>query len=90
VGEGRKLFQNYAIGGGALFAKYALRAPVLCLPLWWDIKNAVREIRCGRNLFMPSLGFAHKDKLKWYAVGAARFVVASTMGILRQIVPCRG
>jgi hypothetical protein len=90
VAEGNKLFQNYALGGGALFAKYALRAPVLCRPLWWDIKNAVREIKCGRNLFMPSLEFSHKDKLKWYAVGAVRFVAVATSELMRQMVPCRG
>jgi GT2 family glycosyltransferase len=90
VADGKKLFQNYSLGGGALLVKYAFRAPVLCLPLWWDIKNAVREIRCGRNLFMPSLGFTYRDKLKWYAIGAARFVGASTMSVMRQMVPCRG
>jgi glycosyltransferase involved in cell wall biosynthesis len=90
VAEGTKLFQNYAIGVGALCAKYALRAPVLCLPLWWDIKNAVREIKCGTNLFMPSLEFSNKDKVRWHTVGAARFVAVATVELMRQIAPWRG
>jgi len=89
VADGKKLFQNYAMGGGALFAKYAVKAPMMCLPLWWDVKNAIREVRRGNNLFMPSLEFSYKDKLTWYTVGAVRFVVAATKGLIRQMVPCR-
>jgi glycosyltransferase involved in cell wall biosynthesis len=90
VADGKKLFQNYAMGGGALFAKYAVRAPGLCRPIVWDVKNAIREVRCGSNLFMPSLGISHKDKLKWYTVGAVRFVMAATIDVVRQMVPYRG
>jgi hypothetical protein len=90
VADGKKLLQNYSLGGGALLVKYALKAPVLCLPLWWDIKNAAKEMRCGSNLFMPNLEFTYRDKLKWYAIGAMRFVVASTMGVMRKMVPGRG
>jgi glycosyltransferase involved in cell wall biosynthesis len=75
IAEGTKLFQNYSMGGGALFAKYALIALSLCRPLYWDIKNLMKEIMSGSNAFMPSMNFSYKSKLWWYCIGIKRYAI---------------
>jgi GT2 family glycosyltransferase len=69
----KKLLRDYMIGNGAMYVKYLLRNPDLCRPLWWDIKNAVKEIRTGTNTFLPAVGFSHKDKVVWCLRGALRY-----------------
>jgi len=76
LSEGTKLFQNYSIGGGALFAKYIFFAPALCRPYYWDAKNLAKEIISkSSNLFMPSINFSYKSKLLWYYVGIQRYLL---------------
>jgi glycosyltransferase involved in cell wall biosynthesis len=71
--EGVSLMRQYQIGNGALFSKYIFKHPNLCRPLWWDIKGACKEIVTGSNLFMPQIGFSHKDKVWWTIRGAVRY-----------------
>jgi len=74
ISDGTKLFQNYSVGGGALLAKYAFKAPALCKPYYWDVKNLVKEILSGSsNTFMPSIEFSYKSKLWWYCIGIKRY-----------------
>jgi glycosyltransferase involved in cell wall biosynthesis len=61
--EGYKLFSNYAIGNGALYAQYPFIHPDLCRPFYWDLKNAFKEIPSGENRFLPEIGFSYKDKV---------------------------
>jgi glycosyltransferase involved in cell wall biosynthesis len=85
IDEGKKLFRNYSIGTGALFAKYMFRAPQLCRPLYWDVKNTCKETVAGKNTFMPSMDFSHKDKLSHYVVGMARYYLATARFYLRGL-----
>ena len=75
--EGRQLFKNYCLGGGAVYAKYLFRHPDFCRQYYWDLKNSVREIRSGKNTFMPSVDFSHKDKILYSTAGAALYAWAA-------------
>jgi glycosyltransferase involved in cell wall biosynthesis len=75
ISDGTKLFQNYSMGGGALFAKYMFIAPSLCRPLYWDLKGLIRELRSGSNTFMPTMNFSYKNKFWWYLVGIKRYLL---------------
>ncbi len=86
--EGNRLFRNYALGWGALYAKYLFRYPDFCRPLVWDVKNALKEIATGRNQFMPSVGFSHKDKVLYSLWGAAKYLRTSLLHIdQRRVKP---
>jgi hypothetical protein len=71
--EAQRLFRNYMTGVGALYAKHFVRHPNLCRPLWWDIKNAVREVFKGTDAFFSVIGFSHTKKLRCIVVGSFRF-----------------
>jgi len=60
---GHQFMQRYMIGSGGLYAKFIFKDPNLCRPVYWDIKNALKEILSGTNTFLPALGFSHRDKL---------------------------
>jgi GT2 family glycosyltransferase len=72
----RRLWQNYMIGSGALYAKHILSCPSLCLQLRWDLKNLARELVMRKNLFLPEYGFSYVDKLRCYGEGARRFLAS--------------
>jgi len=73
AGEGFKVFRVYMIQMGALYAKYLLRGPELCRPLLWDLRNAAKEIMGQGNTFLPEIGFSHKHRLYYNAVGALKY-----------------
>jgi GT2 family glycosyltransferase len=73
---GYKLMRGYAIGAGALYAKYFLRHPNLCRPMWWDVKAAAKEILSGSNSFFPLVGFSYKDKVTYALSGAIKYYLA--------------
>ena len=72
--QGQALLKNYALGWGALYLKYMFVFPELCLPFYWDIKNAGKEILLRRNTFLPLVNFSHREKVFYSVIGAARFV----------------
>jgi glycosyltransferase involved in cell wall biosynthesis len=73
IADGNKLFRNYMIGGGALYAKYIFKYPNFCRQFYWDMKHAIREIISGKNTFMPVYGFSYKDRIAYSALGAIRY-----------------
>ncbi len=70
------LMQNYMAGEGAIYVKYAFKHPNFCRPAWWDLSAAAKEVWTRKNSFQPEIGFSHKDKLIWSAVGAFRYARA--------------
>jgi GT2 family glycosyltransferase len=74
---GHKLYRSYSIGTGAIYAKYLFKQPNLCLPFYWDIKKAIKEILCGTNLFYPVIDFSFKHKVAYAALGAVRYLSVS-------------
>jgi glycosyltransferase involved in cell wall biosynthesis len=71
--RGHKLFRTYMQQMGALYAKFVLQDADLCWPVLWDLRNAAKEIVARRNLFLPEIGFSHKQRLYWNAVGALKY-----------------
>jgi len=70
---GYKLYRGYSIGTGAIYAKYFLRQPKLCLPFCWDVKKSIKEVLSGKNLFYPIIGFSFKHKVAYAALGAIKY-----------------
>jgi GT2 family glycosyltransferase len=69
-----RLWRNYMIGSGALYAKHLMTCPSLCLQLRWDLKPFAREIVTRKNLFLPDYGFSYADKMRCYADGAVSYL----------------
>jgi glycosyltransferase involved in cell wall biosynthesis len=70
----RKLFIDYEIGNGALYARYLFRHPNLCRPFYWSVKNALRELLTGTNVFMPDIGVSEIDRVAANVRGAAKYL----------------
>jgi glycosyltransferase involved in cell wall biosynthesis len=70
---GYKLWRSYMTGNGAICVKYLLKHPNLCRPVYWDCKNAFKEIITGSNTFLPDIGFSHRDKVFYSMRGAVRY-----------------
>lgn len=71
--EGYALFRGYMIEMGAIYAKYLFREPDLCRQVLWDLRNVAKELLRGTNTFLPEIGFSHKHRLYYNAVGALRY-----------------
>ncbi|HEY1505971.1 MAG TPA: glycosyltransferase [Stellaceae bacterium] len=71
--EGYKVFRVYMMQMGTLYAKYLLRAPELCRPVLWDLRNAAKEILGRGNTFLPEIGFSHKHRLYYNAIGVLKY-----------------
>jgi glycosyltransferase involved in cell wall biosynthesis len=78
VADGQRLFERYMIGSGGLNAKYIFKHPNLCRQTYWDLKHVFREIATGSNVFLPSIGFSHRDKLRCIVRGALRYFFVGT------------
>jgi GT2 family glycosyltransferase len=76
VAEARKLWHNYMVGSGALYAKHFLRCPSLCLQAKWDLPAVIREIFSQKNLFLPEYNFSYINKFDCYAWGARLYIRA--------------
>lgn len=87
VSEGMYLFRCYAQGWGALYTKHLFSSPSLCRPFYWDLKNAIREILTGKNSFMPSMNFSHKDKVLYSLLGALKFLCAVVANPFQRTAP---
>jgi GT2 family glycosyltransferase len=70
---GYKLMRSYAIGAGAVYAKYLFKHPNLCRPVLWDVNAAIKEILSGSNTFLPVIGFSHKHKAAYSVSGAVKY-----------------
>jgi glycosyltransferase involved in cell wall biosynthesis len=79
IEEGNALTRNYAIGTGALYAKYLFIHLNICRPFYWDVKKALSEVRTGVNRFAPIVGFSHRDWIFYCLVGMTRYFRASLM-----------
>jgi glycosyltransferase involved in cell wall biosynthesis len=77
---GYKLWRSYMIGNGAIYVKYFVAHPNLCRAFYWDIKNALIEIVTGTNTFEPAIGFSHKQKVIYSALGAIKYLFANKHG----------
>lgn len=71
--DGFKLFRFYMMQMGALYAKYLPRDPDLCRQFVWDLRNAAKELALGKNTFLPDIGFSHKHRLYYNAIGALKY-----------------
>jgi len=74
--HGYKLFENYCIGGGALYAKYLFKDPNLCKQVLWDGKDLIRELVYGKHPAWIETGFSYKAKMYNYIVGATKYMFA--------------
>lgn len=63
--DGYKLFRNYSIGFGALYAKYLFSHPDFCRQFYWDLKKLPGEWLRKENRFMPELNFTMTDKIRY-------------------------
>jgi glycosyltransferase involved in cell wall biosynthesis len=73
---GRQLMRNYLVGSGALYAKYLFKDSDLCRQFAWDTKALLREIRAGKNTFMPEIGFSNKMRIGYSMLGAAKYIAS--------------
>ena len=71
--HGHKLFRTYMLQMGALYAKFVLQDADLCRPIFWDLRNAAKELVARKNLFLPEIGFSHKHRLYYNALGAVKY-----------------
>jgi glycosyltransferase involved in cell wall biosynthesis len=73
--DGYKLFRLYMMQMGALYAKFVFHDVDLCRPVLWDLRNAAKELVGRKNTFLPEIGFSHKHRLYYNAVGALRYLL---------------
>jgi glycosyltransferase involved in cell wall biosynthesis len=77
IAEANRLFKNYTLGSGALYAKYLFKDPDLCRQFYWDVKDACRELVTGRDGFAAEYDFSSKAKVAFSVLGALRFWVVA-------------
>jgi glycosyltransferase involved in cell wall biosynthesis len=70
---GYKLYRDYTLGTGALYAKYFFTQAGLCRPFLWDLNKSLQEILTGTNLFLPAIGFSFKHKVAYSILGAVKY-----------------
>jgi GT2 family glycosyltransferase len=73
IAEGNALVRNYAIGTGALYAKYLFTHLNICRPFYWDLKKAIKEWSAGTNTFFPAIRFSRMDWTGFCMVGVIRY-----------------
>jgi len=69
------LLSGYDEGNGALYAKFIWRHPELFRPLYWDIRNGVRELFGGPKADV-ALGHSHRKKVAGNMRGMMRMAAA--------------
>lgn len=82
AGEGYKLFKNYMIGSGALYAKYIFKDPTLCLQFYWDLKNAIRDAFSKRPSGNILINFSNADRVIYAIKGAAMYIFLICKGAI--------
>ncbi len=73
--DGQKLMRKYAMGTGAVYARFMFRHPIICLGLYRTIKGAFRECFTGKNSFMPSLNIRFRDVLASNLKGIMKYAL---------------
>lgn len=71
--QANRLVRNYSTANGALYAKYLFRAPSVCRGLYWDIRNALKELFRGRNTYLPDWKFSARDKVRYAVLGMMKY-----------------
>ena len=69
------LLSGYDEGNGALYAKFMWRHPELIRPLYWDIRNGVRELFGGPKADV-ALDHSHRKKVAGNIRGMMRMMMA--------------
>jgi len=72
--QGTRLLRNYNIGAGAVFIKFMFKEFDLCRPFFWNIKNAIKEIKQSRNLYLPEYDLSYKNVLVCNLYGMALYI----------------
>jgi glycosyltransferase involved in cell wall biosynthesis len=72
--DGKKLLRNYAIGTGALYAKFFFKDPNLCRQFFWDIKTSIKEIISGKSNSFPEVNFARHTWLAYCVLGTIWYI----------------
>lgn len=72
--DGYQLFRRYMTQTGALYAKHIFAEPDFCRQVLWDLKNIMKELIGGKNTFLPSVDFSHKDRLRYNIEGAFKYL----------------
>jgi glycosyltransferase involved in cell wall biosynthesis len=78
LAEGTKLFTNYAIGNGAVYAKFLFKDPNLCRQFSWDVKTSLQNFLLGKDDHFCAGRFAF-CRYRWLGgclLGAARYMFA--------------
>ena len=77
--EGYRLLQNYTLGRGAMYAKYLFKNMDLSRQFYWDLKDAVREVISGKNIYMHNvkdfhgIDFSYRDRIICNLRGAIKY-----------------
>jgi GT2 family glycosyltransferase len=69
------LLSGYDEGNGALYAKFIWRHSELIRPLYWDIRNGVRELFGGLKADV-ALNHSHRKKVAGNIRGMMRMIAA--------------
>lgn len=69
------LLSGYDEGNGALYAKFLWRHPELIRPLYWDIRNGIRELFGGPKADV-ALDHSHRRKVAGNMRGMMRMIAA--------------
>jgi glycosyltransferase involved in cell wall biosynthesis len=78
LAEGTKLFANYAIGNGAVYAKFIFKDPNLCRQFSWDVKTSLKNFLLGKSDHFCAGRFAFRRR-RWLGgcvLGAVKYMVA--------------
>jgi GT2 family glycosyltransferase len=87
AGTAYKLWRGYATGNGAFFTKYLFKHFNLARPFWWDIKNAVIELRTGTHRFEATPEFSYVDKVRCQVRGALMYIFMRHEGARKPLRP---
>jgi glycosyltransferase involved in cell wall biosynthesis len=78
LAEGTKLFANYAIGNGAVYAKFLFKDPDLCRQFSWDLKASLKNFLLGKSnrFYVGRFAFSRQRWLGGCIWGAISYTYA--------------
>jgi glycosyltransferase involved in cell wall biosynthesis len=74
--QGRSLMINYLIGIGGMMIKHVCTTRDVIRPFVWDIRNWVKEMRKGKNLYLPEYNLSYRDAVLYTLRGMWIYVWA--------------
>jgi glycosyltransferase involved in cell wall biosynthesis len=88
LAEGTKLFTNYAIGNGAVYAKFLFKDPNLCRQFSWDVKTSMQNFLLGKSdhFCAGRFAFCRHRWLGGCVLGAVRYMFAVPFERLKSAV----